>query len=67
MLSPVTMAIKQKSLFFPRNLDVVNFFSLLIMFSPNVNLPPPVVNDPELSAAFEKAKLFAENFSEKLC
>ena len=56
------MLIKQKSLLLLRNLALVTFGELLIVFSTKVN--PPLFNGPEvLFSASDKAKLFAENFS----
>ena len=58
------MLIKQKSPLLPRNLALVTFGELLIVFSTKVNLLYLVFNSPEvMSSAFDKAKLFAENFS----
>ena len=54
------MLIKQKCQLLTRNLALVNFGKLLIVFSTKVNL----FNGLEvLSFASDKAKLFAENFS----
>ena len=55
------MLIKQKSPLLPSNLALKNFAELVIVFSTNVN---PLFNGPEVScSAFDKAKLFTENFS----
>ena len=48
------MLIKQKSPLLPRNLALVTFHKLLIVFSHSSHM---------LSSASDKAKLFAENFS----
>ena len=57
--------IKQKSPSFSRNLALRTFGELLIMFSKKVNLLNSSIQKPAevLSSAFDKAKLFAENFS----
>ena len=56
------MLIKQKSLLLPRNMALVTFRELLIVFSAKVNLP--LFNGLEvLSSACDKVKLCAENFS----
>ena len=56
------MLIKQKSPLLPRNLTLVTFGELPIVFLTRINLLYLV---PEvLSSASDKAKLFAENFSE---
>ena len=59
------MLIKQSSLLLPRNLALVTFGKLLIVFSTKVNLLYLLLlKDPEvLSCASDKVKLFAENFS----
>ena len=55
------MLIKQKSPLLPRNLALVTFGELPIVFSTRVNL---LYLLPEvLSSASDKAKFFAENFS----
>ena len=57
------MLIKQKSPLLPRNLALVTYGALLIVFSTKVNLLY-IVNGPEvLFSASDKMKLFAENFS----
>ena len=55
------MLIKQRSLLLlPKNLTLMTFGKLLIVFSTKVNL----FHGPEvLSSTSDKAKLFAENFS----
>ena len=57
--------IKQKSPSLSRNLALRTFGELLIMFSKKVNLLNSSIQKPAevLSSAFDKAKLFAENFS----
>ena len=59
------MLIKENRPLLPRNLALVTFGKLLIVFSTKVNLLiRPLFNGPEvLSSASDKAKLFAENFS----
>ena len=59
------MLLTQKRPSLPRNLALVTFGELLIVFSTNVNVIPPLFNGPGvLSTASDKAKLFAKNFSE---
>ena len=54
----------KKSPLLLRNLALVTFDELLIVFSTKVNLLYLIFNSPEvMSSAFDKAKLFAENFS----
>ena len=59
------MLLIQKRPSFPRNLALVTFGELLIMFSTKgKSVIPPLFNGPEvLSSASDKAKLFAKNFS----
>ena len=58
------MLIKQKIPLLPRNLALVTFGELLIVFSTKVNAIAPLFNGPEVfSSSSDKAKLFAENFS----
>ena len=59
------MLIKQKSPLLPRNLTLVTFGELPIVFSTKVNLLYLLLfNGPKvLSSASDKAKLFFENFS----
>ena len=59
------MLIKQKSQLLIRNLALVTFGKLLIVFSTKgKSAIPPVFNGTEvLSSVSDKAKLFAENFS----
>ena len=57
------MLIKQKSLLLPRNLALMTFGELLIVFSTKINLKS-LFNSPEvLSSTACKAKLFSKNFS----
>ena len=60
------MLIKQESPLLPRNLTLVTFGELSIVFSnKGKSAIPPLFNGPEvLSSASDKAKLFVENFSE---
>ena len=59
------MLIKQKSPSLPRNLTLMTFDKLLIVFSTKgKSAIPPLFNDPKiLPSASDKAKLFAKNFS----
>ena len=58
------MSIKQESLALPRNLALVIFGKLLIVFSIKVNLLYLLyLTDEVLSSAFDNVKLFAKNFS----
>ena len=58
------MRIKQKSLSFPRNVAIVTYGELPVVFSTKINSAiPPLFNSLDvLSSASDKAKLFAENF-----
>ena len=61
-LPNLNMLIKQKSPLLPKNLALVTFGKLLIVFSTKVNLLYLLFNGPEmLSSASDKAKLCAEN------
>ena len=58
------MLLKQKSPLLPRNLALVTFGKLPIVFNKVKSAIPPLFNGPGvLSSASDKAKLFAENFS----
>ena len=58
------MLIKQKSLSFPRNVAIVTYGELPVVFSTKINsaIPPQFNSLDVLSSASDKAKLFAENF-----
>ena len=58
------MLIKQKSPSLPRKLALETFGELLSVFNKGKYAVPPLFNGSEvLPSAFDKAKLFAENFS----
>ena len=59
------MLIKQKNPLLPRNLALVTSGELLSVLNKGNSATPSLFNGPEvLSSASDKAKLFAENFSE---